>query len=255
MNRILGFASLGLSVVALAVAFSGQREASEPPSREERPSSSAPQDVQALEKRLKALEVTAVGLSERVMALERRPAGADGSGGAVGGAAPVGLAQEVEQLRTEVRGMIAGEALNSEGGRDYLKAMVRSVQDEMRTEQRQERDQRWVQAQSQAQTQRSERLRKFVSEAGLNYSQEQEFTRRMQEEDTRRQALFDELSAGGKAPRDIRQELRAIRKQTDDAMQKVLSEPQRAQYEELRREDRGGNQRPGRGRQGEQPAP
>lgn len=254
MNRILGFASLGLSVVALAVAFSGQRETPETSSREERPSSSAPQDVQALEKRLKALEVTAVGLSERVMALERRPAGADGSGGAVGGAAPVGLAQEVEQLRTEVRGLIAGEALNSEGGRDYLKAMVRSVQDEMRTEQRQERDQRWVQAQAQAQTQRSERLRKFVSSAGLNYTQEQEFMRRMQEEDTRRQALFDEMSAGGKAPRDIRQELSTIRKQTDEAMQKVLSESQQAQYKELRREERG-NQRPGRGRPGEQPAP
>ena len=255
MNRILGFASLGLSFLALAVAFSGQREAPEAtPSQEERPSSTAPQDVQALEKRVKALEDTLVSLSSRVMVLERRPGTADGSGSPAGGAAPAGLAQEVEQLKTEVRGLIAGEALNSEGGRDYLKAMVRSVQDEMRTEQRQERQQQWVQAQTQAQTQRAERIRKFVSDAGLNYTQEQEFMRRMQEEDTRRQALFDELSAGGKTQRDIRQELRTIRNQTDEAMQKVLSESQRAQYEELRREDRG-NTRPGRGGQGGQRAP
>jgi hypothetical protein len=37
-----------------------------------------------------------------------------------------------------VRGLVAGEALQSQGGREYLKDMVRSVQDEMSTEQRQD---------------------------------------------------------------------------------------------------------------------
>jgi hypothetical protein len=245
MNRVISFASLGLAVLALAVALSSPREEAVSSPQDERPSPGSSQDVQALEKRVKALEDTVVSLSSRVMAIERRPVASDGSGGAV--AAPVALAQEVEQLKTEVRSMVAGEALNSQGGREYLKEMVRSVQDEMRTTQRQERQQQWAQAQTQAQTERSERLRKFVSEAGLNYSQEQEFTRRMQEEDTRRQALAGELSAGSKSQRDMRQELRTMRNQMDEAMQKLLSEPQRAKYEELRREERG-QARPGAGR-------
>jgi chromosome segregation ATPase len=247
MNRVLGFASLGLAVLALAVALSGPPQVVVSTPGDERPSSTSTQDVQELEKRVKALEDTVVSLSTRMMALERRPAASDGSGGAMASAAPAALAQEVEQLKTEVRSLIAGEALNSQGGREYLKEMVRSVQDEMRTTQRQERQQQWAQAQTQAQTERSERLRKFVSEAGLNYSQEQEFTRRMQEEESRRQALTDEVSAGTKSQRDVGQELRAMRTQTDEAMQKLLSESQRTQYEELRREDRG-QRRPGRGR-------
>jgi hypothetical protein len=239
MNRFLGFASLGLAVLALAVALSGSPQVVVSTPGDERPSSHSSQDVQALEKRVKALEDTVVSLSTRLMALERRPAAPDGSGGAVASAAPAALAQEVEQLKTEVRGLIAGEALNSQGGREYLKEMVLSVQDEMRTAQRQERQQQWVQAQTQAQTERSERLRKFASEAGLNYSQEQELTRRLGEEESRRQALLNEVSAGTKSQRDVRQELRTMRTQTDEAMQKLLSEPQWARYEELRREERG----------------
>lgn len=247
MNRVIGFASLGLSVMALAVALTGSQEVvvSSPP--EERSSTHPAPEVQALEKRVKALEETVVSLSGRVMALERRQATPEGSGGAAAGAAPVALALEMEQLRAEVRGLIAGEALNSQGGREYLKEMVRSVQEELRTAQRQERQQQWIQAQAQAQTERSERLRRFISEAGLSYSQEQEFTRRMQEEEIRRQALFDELSAGTKSPREVRQELRATRNQTDETMHKLLSEPQRAKYEELRNEERG-RRRPGQGR-------
>jgi len=247
MNRILGFASLGLAVLALAVALSGPPQVVVSTPEDERPSSTSSQDVQALEKRVKALEDTVVSLSTRVMAIERRPAAPDGSGGAVASAAPAALAQEVEQLKTEVRSMIAGEALNSQGGREYLKEMVRSVQDEMRTAQRQERQQQWVQAQTQAQTERSERLRKFITEAGLNYSQEQEFTRRLEEEESRRKALFAEVSAGTKSQRDVRQELRSMRTQTDEAMQKLLPESQWSRYEELRREDRG-QRRPGPGR-------
>lgn len=249
MNRFLGFASLGLAVLALAVALSGPPQVVVSTPEDERPTSHSTHDVQALEKRVKALEDTVVSLSTRVMALERRPAAPEGSGGAVASAPPAALAQEVEQLKTEVRSLVAGEALNSQGGREYLKEMVRSVQDEMRTAQRQERQQQWAQAQTQAQAARSERLRKFISEAGLNYSQEQELTRRMEEEETRRQALFDAMSAGTRSQRDVRQELRAMRTQTDEAMQKLLSESQWARYEELRREERG-PRRPGTGRPG-----
>jgi Spy/CpxP family protein refolding chaperone len=239
MNRILGFASLGLAVLALAVSLSGSREAPAAPPPTEPPVSTASQEVQALEKRVKALEDTVVLLSSRVMVLERQPGAPAGSTGGTAGTTPVALAQEVEQLKTEVRSLIAGEALNSQGGREYLKEAVRSVQDEMRTAQRQERQQQWAQAQTQGQTERSERIRKFVTEAGLNYSQEQELTRRLQEEETRRQALLDEVRAGSKSPRDIRQETRTLRTQTDEAMQQILTPEQKAKYDELRREDRG----------------
>jgi hypothetical protein len=239
MNRFLGFASLGLAIVALAVALSKPQEVAVPTGPTEHPFASSSQDVQALEKRVKALEDTAVGLSSRLMALERRPGGSEASAGGAAGAPPAALAQEVEQLKTEVRGLIAGEALNSQGGREYLKEMVRSVQDEMRTTQRQERQQQWTQTQAQAQTERAERVHKFASEAGLNYSQEQELTRRLQDEDTQRQALLDAVSAGSKSPRDIRQDMRTLRTQTDEAMQKLLTDEQRVKYEEMRREDRG----------------
>jgi hypothetical protein len=168
------------------------------------------------------------------MLLEQRPM-ASSDGGM--GAAPVVLAAEVEQLKTEVRSMIAGEALNSQGGREYLKDAVRTVQEEMRTEQREQRQQQMQQAQAQTQTERAERLRQFVSDARLNYTQEQALTSRMKNEDAQRQALFDAVRAGEKSPRDVRQELRGLREQTDKEMASVLDEAQRVKYEELRREE------------------
>lgn len=255
MSRFLGYASLGIAVLALAVALTGSRTEVVSSPTPEAPPSASPQELQALERRLKALEDTAVSLSSRVMAMERRPvAFVDGGGGAVAAMPPAALAQEVEQLRTEVRGLIAGEALQSEGGREYLKEMVRSVQDEIRTAQRQERQQQWIQNQSQAQAARAERVRKFVTEAGLSYTQEQQLLSRMDAEEARRQALFAELEAGGKQPRDVRQELRDMRRQTDAEMQKVLSEEQRVKYEELRREERGPGRQGGQGgRQNDRP--
>ncbi|PTL81766.1 hypothetical protein [Vitiosangium sp. GDMCC 1.1324] len=253
MNRFLGPASLGLSVLALAVALLGSRgetvAPAPPPS--EPPSASSSAEWKELERRVKNLEDTSLSLSRRMMLLEQRPVVS--SDGGVVAAAPTALAAEVEQLRSEVRGLVAGEALSSEGGRQYLKDMVRSVQDEMRTEQRDVRMQQFQQAQSQAQAARSERLRQFVSEARLNYSQEQELTRRMQNEETQRQALFDAVRAGDKSPRDVRQEARQLREQTDKEVKALLDESQQAKYDEMRREERQA-ERPWGGR-GQGPGP
>ena len=252
MNKFLGIASLVLASAALAVSLMGRGEPAAPaPAAQEAPSGVTYADLEDLEQRIRALEDTSLGLSRRLMALEQRPV-VSADGGVV--AAPAALTAEIEQLRAEVRGMVAGEALNSEGGRAYLKDAVRAVQDEMRTEQREARQQEWAQAQAQAQTQRAERLRKFVSDAGLNYNQEQTLTRRMQAEDAKRQALMAEVQAGTKNPRDVRQELRAERQQTDQEMSSLLSEEQQAKYRELRREE-WGNDRPRGGFRagGEQP--
>jgi polyhydroxyalkanoate synthesis regulator phasin len=254
MNRFLGFSSLGLAALALAVALWGSQEVtvSVPPT--EAPGSDSSQEVQALERRVKTLEETVVHLSSRLMALERRPAAAQ-DGGAVAVAPPMGLAQEVEQLRAEVRGMVAGEALHSEGGREYLKEVMRSIEEEQRTAQRQERQQQWVQAQTQALAERTQRWRQFASEARLDYSQEQQLMRRLEGEEARRKALMDEVSAGGKSPRDVRRELRTLSNQTDEEMQKLLSQEQYAQYRELRREDRGPQRQGGQGGRGAEGQP
>ena len=237
MNRFLGPASLGLSVLALAMALWGPRgEPVAPPAASE-PAADAftSLELEAIERRVESLEQTSLSLSKRLMLLEQRPMVASDGGVA---AVPASLAAEVEQLRSEVRGMIAGEALQSQGGREYLKDAVRSVQEEMRTEQREQRQQQMLQAQEQAQAGRAERLRQFASDAKLSYSQEQELTRRMQGEDAQRQALFDAVRAGTKSPRDARQEVRQLRQQTDKEMAAVLDESQRAMYEEMRREER-----------------
>ncbi|NMO21178.1 hypothetical protein HPC49_10510 [Pyxidicoccus fallax] len=237
MNKLLGIASLVLASAALGVSLWGSGEKSAPaPVVQEAPVGASPADVEDLERRVRALEDTTLGLSRRLIALEQRPV-VSADGGVVAGA-PAALTAELEQLRAEVRSMVAGEALNSEGGRAYLKDAVRAVQDEMRTEQRETRQQAWMQTEAQAQTQRNERVRKFVSDARLNYNQEQTLTRRLQAEDTKRQALLQEVSAGTKSPRDVRQELRAEREQTDREMNALLDEGQKAQYQELRREER-----------------
>lgn len=252
MNRFLGIASLVLASTALAVSLMGRGEPATPASSpEDAPALTDSADVEDLERRVQALEDTALGLSRRLMALEQRPTVSAAGGGV---AAPAALTAELEQLRAEVRGMVAGEALNSEGGRAYLKDAVRAAQEEMRNEQREARQQEWVQAQAQVQSQRAERLRQFVSDAKLNYNQEQTLTRRMQAEDAKRQALLAEVQAGTKNPRDIRQELRAERQQTDQEMNALLDEAQQAKYREMRREEnRGGRGQRGQRAGGERP--
>ena len=237
MNKVLGIASLVLASAALAVALWGPGEKSAPtPAPREAPVGASAADMEDLERRVRALEDTTLGLSRRLMALEQRPV-VSADGGVVVAAAPAALTAELEQLRQEVRGLVAGEALSSEGGRTYLKEAVRAAQEEMRAEQREARQQGWVEAQAQAQAQRSERVRKFVSDARLNYNQEQTLTRLLQAEDTKRQTLAAEVQAGTKNPRDVRQELRAERQRTDQEMSALLDESQKAQYEQLRREE------------------
>ncbi len=256
MNRLLGYASLGTALLALGVALWGPRDTPAPAVVTESATAAAsPEDVRALAKRVLALEDNTLSLSRRLMALEQRAGGAPvAAEGAPVAGAPA-LAAEVEQLRNEVRGLIAGEALNSQGGREYLKEAVRSAQEEMRAEMRQARQQEWAQAQAQAQEQRSERVRQFISDARLNYTQEQALTSRLQTEDSRRQALMEEVRAGSKSQRDVRQELRALRTETDQEMAKVLSADQQAKYEEMRREERQDGRQRGGGRQADSGGP
>lgn len=241
MNRFLGLSSLGVSLLALGVALWGpQGEPTAAPSAPT-PSATAAPEVRALQQRVQALEDTATSLSRRLMVLEQQRPGAvpDGSG-----AAPGSLAAEVEQLRSEVRGLTGGQSLQSEAGRQYFKDMMRSVQEEMHTDQRQ---QRAAQFQARVQAQQAERVRQFVSSARLSSNQEQELNRRLQGEETQRQAVMDALHSGEKSPQDVRQELRQLRDQTDKDVKAMLDDSQRAQYDELRRQDLHSARGPGGG--------
>jgi hypothetical protein len=233
MNRFLGFSSLGLAALALVVALANSSPVVVPPPPMEVAPGAAGPEVQALEKRVQALEGTVQLLSQRLREAERRP----GTAAAPGEGAAPALAAEVDQLKDEIRGLMAGEALNSAGGREYLKEMMTSVQGEMRDERRKEQEQRWVQAMSQVQLDRSGNWRKFVSEAGLNASQEQQLMRRLEDEDSRRKTLIEEVRTGAKQPRDMQRELREARKQTDEEMQRLLGADQQKKYLETRRDE------------------
>lgn len=246
MNRFLGPASLAVSLLALAVAFWSPRGDEAPPPAApaaQAPAAFSTQDLDDLELRVKMLEDNALNLSRRMMQLEQRPQ----TGGVEGGpVAPAALASEVQRLRSEVQGLTAGQALRSEEGREALKGVVRSVQDEMRNEQREQREQRLMQSMERAQSQQAERVRRFAVDARLSSSQERDVTRHLENESTQRQALFDAARAGGEA-QNVRQQVRQLREQTDTQIKAVLDESQQAQFEAMRREERRGGRGPGAG--------
>ncbi|WP_342381214.1 hypothetical protein NVS55_16240 [Myxococcus stipitatus] len=235
MNKLLGPASFVLASAALVVALWGPGRGEAPRAEEKaEPAPVVQSSPEGLERRIQALEDTTLSLSRRLMELERQPVArvtADG-----GPAAPA-LDAELEQLRAEVRGLMAGETLSTEGGREALKDAMRSVQEEMRNERTQARQEEWMQAQVRGQAQRAERVKRLVAEAKLNYSQEAELTRRLELEDSTRVSLFNELRNGTKSARDVRQTLRTLRQETDQTMKSVLSESQLASYEVMRREE------------------
>nr|BDT33707.1 hypothetical protein MFMH1_33760 [Myxococcus sp. MH1] len=232
MNKLLGPASFVLASAALAVALWAPGRVEAPsPSQTPEPVAERPANQEALERRIQALEDTTLSLSRRLMELEKQPGTAPAGGGTAVAAG------ELEQLRNEVRGLMAGETLTTEGGREALKDAMRSVQQEMRTEQLNRRQEEWMQAQVRGQEQRQERVKRLVSEAKLNYSQEQELTRRLEQEETSRNTLFDEVRAGTKSARDIRQALRAQREETDQVMKGMLDAEQLAKYQVMRREE------------------
>ena len=71
----------------------------------------------------------------------------------------------------------------------------------------------------------------------MSSSQEQELTRRLQGEETQRQTLLESARSSDKSPQEVRQQLRQLREQTDTEVKAMLDESQRAQYDELRRQD------------------
>lgn len=231
MFKPLPFVALLLSIAALATAL--LRPAPAPAPVPDAAPARSNDALAALERRIDLLEETSEHLEQRVGELLRRPALT--AWAADGGAAPAGLAIEVAQLRSEVRGMIAGEALNSEGGKAYLKDAVRGVQEELLTEERKQRAERFAASQTKRQAETTAQWKKFVTDARLDYTQEQTLNRVLEAEAAARKALFDQLRDGTKTFADLRGDMRKTREDADATMKAALTADQFKEYSATRR--------------------
>lgn len=247
IHRLAAWVALGVAVSALGIV--ALAEPSQPPAaatEERRAPSEDAASWEELEERIAALERSSTALSARLRALENRQGGPmDASVGQ----APPALAQEVAQLRAQVRDLSSGLVLESESGRSAMKELVRGVQDELSVERQAAWQKRMTEFREQARAEASQQWKDFAKEKGLSYDQERQLQERLGIEESRREALMAQLQAGTQDPRAMRRELRTLRSETDEQMKGLLSETQFARYQEIRQEDRPGfGGRPGGGR-------
>jgi hypothetical protein len=236
MSKWVGWSALAISIVAagLALTHSAPAEPEVASTDPERPSDADSLALQTLERRVSNLQQNIQSLSSRLMQVERAPVGGDG------GVAPEHLVREVASLRAELQSYSAGTTLETEEGRGAMKQLVRSVQEDLATERRREWQQQMEKSVNEGKQEREQRWKKFITDAHLSYEQEQALLTRTRAEDEQRKALLEQVAAGTKQFRDVQPDLRALRRQTDEAMQKTLSEEQMASYSKLRRDERGG---------------
>lgn len=227
MSRFLAPAALLLSTVALFLTVqAGREKPSHPAANAPATPASRPEELARLEQRVRLLEQSVEALEAR-----RPPALTEPS------EEPAAPSSELAKLRAEVSGLLAGEALHSEGGREYLKDMVRTVQQELSAEQRLQRQRQWEAREQAARAEQQERWRRFAVEARLTYAQEQELLRLLSEEQARRDALMERLREGGPEARGAFRQLRLQREQTDQLMHGLFDEQQKARYDALREEE------------------
>lgn len=242
MQRLVLAASAVLSLVALGVALTARPEPAPPP-----PSSPAtsvdPSVVASLEGRVRALEAELEVLRSQVRS------GAPAPGAAAGPVAPEALAAQVAQLRQELSDLQAGEALSAPTGREYLKSLVKEAEADLGRERQQARTETFAKAQQDAKSTRAERWKRFTSEAGLTWQQEQALNERLAAEEAKRDALLAQLRDGAVGMSEVRRGLGDERRATDQAMAQTLSADQQAKYDAVRAEEGGfGRGGPGGGR-------
>jgi hypothetical protein len=231
MNRLMIVAALVLSLIALVVALTSGPDELDSMAFAEDPDPYADMrqspDVAELEARLSYLDRTVSNLVRRIDALERAPARAQQ-------AAPAGIEAQLSALRSDVDALLTGEALGTDSGRQHLKDVVRTIQDEVYAERAQQQQAARLQA-------REQRLQRFAQEARLSPTQEQDVRRLLQDEERMRETLFERMRADGtgQGRRQVAQELRALRQRTDEEAQRILGADQQQAYQQLRREDRG----------------
>lgn len=235
MNRALPLISLCLALLALAFAIVPRDPVIVPSSPEPEARRGVDLDAELLKRRVEVLEDENRALWDRVVSLERRTqisATAIADGGAP---TSIAVVQEVAQLRQELRSVIAGEVLSNDASRAALKEIIRETESDAQRErfaQRQQRDEQRAQEQK-------AKWKDFITTAKLTSAQEQELTRRLEAEDAARKALTQARETGTPFDPDAFRALRDQRRETDRVMTGLLDDTQKAQYNELRREDRG----------------
>jgi hypothetical protein len=133
--------------------------------------------------------------------------------------------------------VITGEILSNEASRSALKEVIREAEQDALNERIAQRQQR----QEQRAVEQKAKWKSFISSARLNYQQEQELTKRLDAEEASRKAFADQMQNGAVPPgQEVFRAMRDQRRETDQAMIKLLDDTQKAQYQAMRREDRGG---------------
>jgi len=234
MNRLWSALPLVLSVIALIVALvrgpSAEDAESEPGLGAAGELSLSEGDLRDLENRVSALEMNASSLLKRIMVLERETSARPVD--AAGGVTPE-QRNEIAALRADVEALMAGAITTTERGREQLKDVVRAIQDEVFAERARARD-------AERERSRTERVRQFALQARLTATQESDILRLLEDEERQRRELFQGAAGGGGPGRQSFSQLRALRNQTDEAARRILSPDQLEQFQQMRREERGG---------------
>lgn len=161
------------------------------------------------------------------------------------------LESEVAALRAEVKAIrLRAGAPAAFGGADdpVLEledpAVAESVREIVAEEREREREQEMERRRERAQERLDEALEELVAKASVNADQREKIGSLWSEERDQMFTLFAEARSGDRDFRDIREEARQLRRNTDEQAKAMLSEEQYAVYEDLR--PRG----PGRGGRG-----
>jgi hypothetical protein len=162
------------------------------------------------DERIAALERSVVLLQRRIAELEGRPAAA---------APPVPVAGGTPS------------AVDPE-----IKAAVRAANEELRAEERAEREQRREERMLQRDEQREQAWRDFVAKAQLDIATAERIKTMLDQEQATVQESVRLAMEQGRDRREVRRSARELREKTDAEVAKLLSEPQKQAYQELRRE-------------------
>lgn len=225
----MGFAGAALGAMALVVSLTGRSDAPLPtPVEPDRPT--APRIPEPDEDRLADLEDRLARLARRVTLLENQPTRTLGPGSGSD------VQQEIEALRSDVDAVLSVAPLETEEGRRRLEEIVKNVQSEAMAE----RMEAWRKRREQAE---DDRLTRFIQSSNLDSGQELELRRLVTEERGKVRAAFESMRSGDVHFQDVRRTIRSVRAETDAQVERILDEPQLADYQEMRAEDRFGRRR------------
>jgi len=175
------------------------------------------------------MEWRVANLVRRLDVLEKARGAVPGGGASAtpgGGADP----RAVESLRDDVDALLTGQALETPRGRERMKEVFKSLQEEVAAERMQER--------MAAREQRlAERFDRFVSDAKLTANQEQQLRAALDAEAKLRQSFLESRDGGARPPFE---DMRAARQKTRETAKAVLSEEQLESFTAMRSEERGG---------------